>query len=320
MKIVFLDAATVGADISLDPIARLGQLTCYPATAADDRIARIGDAEIVITNKVRIDSGVMDACPSLRLICEAATGTDNIDTVQARQRGISVRNVAGYSTASVVQLTMAVTLQLIHHIDRMDAYVKQGRYTDSRMFTCTAYPFSELAGKQWGIIGLGQIGRHVGEVAAAFGAHVAYYSTTGRNTSGKTFERMDLEELLRTSDVVSIHAPLNDRTRNLIDRHRLRLMKPTALIVNMGRGGIINEPDLAEALDEGLIAGAATDVFTQEPLPADHPFMHLRHPERMLFTPHIGWAATEARQRLVEGIAGNIADFIGQTSKDTPTA
>ena len=304
LRISLLDRATLG-DTSLDPIAALGALTCYDTTSPDEVEARIADAEVIITNKVVIGRREMDAAPHLRLICIAATGTNNIDLDYAAKRGIPVRNVAGYSTESVVQTTFMHLLNLMGHAAHYDHYIKSGAYSPSGLFTYMGCSWSELCGKRLGIIGLGTIGTRVATIAEAFGMEVVYYPTSGKAHNDR-YPALSLDELLSTADVVSIHAPLNDRTRNLLGYDELCRMKPTAILLNAGRGGIVNETALAQALDEGHLAGAGLDVFTVEPLPADSPLLSVAHPERLSLTPHTAWASREARERLVAKIAENI--------------
>lgn len=305
MKIVFLDAATVG-DTSLAPIARLGELVCYDRSTPADARERVGDCDVLIVNKVRVDSDLLNAAPALKLVCEAATGVNNIDVEACKKRGIPVRNVAGYSTDSVVQETFMHLLSLLGKAPYFDGAVKSGAYSRSGLFTDVSHPFIEITGKTLGIIGMGTIGQKVASVAAAFGMRVIYFSTSGTGHC-KDYPCVDLDTLLAESDVVSIHAPLNARTQGLLKMAELRKMKPSAFLINMGRGGIVDEADLAAAVDEGVIAGAALDVFTVEPLPSDHPFLQVKHPERFRFTPHTAWASVEARERLVAIIADNIA-------------
>lgn len=302
--IVFLDRATVG-DSSLAPIAAAGRLVCYDRTAPSETAARIAEAEVAVTNKVRIGRAEMEAAPRLRLICIAATGMNNVDLAAAAERGIVVRNVAGYSTESVVQTTFAHLLSLAGRLPAFDRAVKSGDYGRSGLFTDASLPFHELCGHRMGIIGLGTIGRRVAEVAEAFGMEVVYHPTSGVAHDDR-YPALGLDELLATSDAVSIHAPLNERTQGLIGARELRLMKPTAFIVNAGRGGIVDEAALAEALDAGCPAGAGLDVYAEEPLPADSPLLRMRHPERLSLTPHIAWASAEARERLIAAVAGNI--------------
>lgn len=305
MKIVFLDAATVG-DTSLAPIARLGELVCYDRSTPAEARERVGDCDVLIVNKVRVDSDLLDAAPALKLVCEAATGVNNIDVEACEKRGIPVRNVAGYSTDSVVQETFMHLLSLLGKAPYFDGAVKSGAYSRSGLFTDVSHPFIEITGKTLGIIGMGTIGQKVASVAAAFGMRVIYFSTSGTGHC-KDYPCVDLDTLLAESDVISIHAPLNARTQGLLKMAELRKMKPSAFLINMGRGGIVDEADLAAAVDEGVIAGAALDVFTVEPLPSDHPFLQVKHPERFRFTPHTAWASVEARERLVAIIADNIA-------------
>lgn len=308
MKIVFLDRASVG-DASLKALEELGELVCYDRTAPNERAERIADAEIIITNKVRIDRPEMEAAPRLKMICIAATGMNNVDLQAAEERGIAVKNVAGYSTESVVQSTFAHLLNLASKLPYFDERVKSGAYSRSGLFTDMGRSFRELYGKRMGIIGLGTIGRRVAAVAEAFGMEVVYYATSGK-AHDDYFRAVSLDELLTTSDVVSIHAPLNERTAGLISQEELRRMKYTALLLNAGRGGIINEADLAEALNEGWIAGAGLDVYQTEPLPADSPLLTVKDSEKLSLTPHTAWASAEARARLIAGIARNIESLI----------
>lgn len=304
MKIVFLDAATMG-DVSFAPIQQLGELVCYDRSTPEEALARVGDCEVLIINKVRVTPELIDAAPKLRLICEAATGVNNIDLAYAAQKGIPVRNAVGYSTDSVVQATFMHILSLVGNAPYFDKVVKSGDYSASGLFTDVSVNWWELAGKTIGIIGLGNIGSRVAKVAEAFGMKVCYYSTSGTSHC-KDYPSLPLDELMATADVISIHAPLNERTEGLIGERELQLMKRSAIIVNMGRGGIVNETALAKAIDEDVIAGAALDVFVTEPLPQHNPLLHTRHPERLRLAPHVAWASTQARTRLTAIIADNI--------------
>lgn len=307
MKIVFLDAATLG-DVSFRPIEELGELTCYDNSSPAEAMERVRDCDVMIVNKVKVTPDLIDAALHLRLICESATGVNNIDSGYAASKGIPVKNVAGYSTESVVQSTFMHILSLVGKLPYYDGKVKSGRYSWSGMFTDVSVPFFELAGKTMGIIGMGTIGRRVADVASAFGMKVIYYSTSG--TSHCTdFSSVSLPQLMSGSDVVSVHAPLNEKTQGLVGAGELALMKPEAVIVNMGRGGIIDETALAEAIDAGKIAGAGLDVYSEEPLKASNPISKVKHQERLSLTPHTAWASTEARNRLVLKIAENIASL-----------
>lgn len=307
LKIVFLDAQTLGNDISLASVASLGEFVSYPFTRPEDVPARIAGFDVVITNKVRMGQAEIDANPALKLICEAATGVDNIDVAYAKTKGIPVLNAVNYSTDSVVQTTWMLILSLVCGGSYFDAFVKSGDYSRSGCFTDVTRPFFELSGKTFGTVGLGNIGSRVAAVAEAFGMKVLYYPTSGVPHSDRYEADTDIDSFLSRCDVVSVHCPMNERTRGLIAYGQLCRMKPSAVLVNMGRGGIVVENDLVRALDEGLIAGAGTDVFTCEPIPNDHPYLRMRHPERLQLTPHIGWASREARIRLVEKIAENIS-------------
>ena len=309
LKIVFLDAQTLGSDISLAPVSDLGDYVSYPFTKPEDVLSRIAGFDVVITNKVWMGKEQIDASPALKLICVAATGTNNVDTAYAASKGIPVRNAVDYSTESVTQVTWMHILNLVGKARYFDDYVKDGSYSASGCFTNATVPFFELRGKTYGTVGLGNIGSRVSAVAEAFGMKVLYYPTSGKPHSDRYEADTDLDSFLSRCDVVSVHCPLNERTNGLIGYEQLTWMKRSAVIVNMGRGGIVVEADLARALDEGLIAGAATDVFTKEPLPSGHPYLKMQHPERLLLTPHIGWASREARICLVDKIAANIKDI-----------
>jgi len=309
MKIVFLDAKTVGTDIDLSIFKDFGEFIAYSTTKEEEKIDRVKDADIIITNKVVIDKNLIDNAPKLKLICEAATGYNNIDVEYAKKKGIAITNVAGYSTESVVQHTFALLFYTLEHLRYYDEYVKSGEYAKSDIFTHLNKPFWEINGKTWGIIGLGTIGRRVGEVAESFGAKVIYTSTSGVKRKEKYLE-YSLDDLLRQSDIVSIHAPLNERTKNLITYEKLKLMKPNAILLNLGRGGIVNEEDLAKALDEGLIGGAGLDVLEKEPIDENNPLLKIKNKEKLFITPHIAWTSVEARQRLINEIYENIKAFL----------
>ncbi len=314
MKIVLLDVKTLGDLKELDTLKQFGEVIKYQYTKPDEVVERIGDAEIVITNKVVISKHVMDQAKNLKLICVAATGTNNVNMVYAEEKGIQVKNVKGYSTPGVAQHTFALILHILNHITLYEPYVKNKSYSASNIFTHHAWPIHELASMKLGIVGLGTIGQKVAEIAIAFGAEVSYYSTTGKNKH-KKFKSLSLDELMSTSDIVSVHAPLNETTTNLISYSQLKQMKPTAILINTGRGGIVNERDLAKALDEEVLRAAALDVFEKEPLPEDNPLLQIRNKDRLIATPHVAWAGVESRERLVEGIYKNIEEFIAASGE-----
>ncbi|MBQ0123751.1 MAG: D-2-hydroxyacid dehydrogenase [Bacteroidales bacterium] len=306
MKIVFLDAQTLGNDVSLESVSSLGEYVAYPATSPEKTAERIQGADVVITNKVYMGKEQIDSCPTLKLICVAATGTNNVDMEYAASKGIPVRNAVNYSTESVAQVTFMHILNLVGKGFYFDNYVKCGEYSDSGCFTNAVNPFFELKGKKIGIVGLGNIGSRVAAIASAFGMEVVYYPTSGKAHSDQYKAVTDLNEFLGQCDIVSIHCPLNAKTNGLIGYEQLCKMKRSAYIVNMGRGGIVIEDELVKALNDGVIAGAASDVFTKEPFAPDHPYMKVADKSRIRLTPHIGWASKEARECLIEKIAENI--------------
>ena len=308
MKLVILDAKTLGDDIDLGVFEKFGEVKVFDVTTPGERIERCKDADIIITNKVVIDEEVMAACEHLRLICVAATGMNNIDLKAAQKRGIEVKNVSGYSTDSVVQHTFAMLFYLMEKLPYYDDYVKSKAWSDSGIFTCIDRPFHELRGRQWGIIGLGTIGKAVAKVAEAFGATVVYYSTSGENED-PYYPRMELDTLLSTSHIVSIHAPLNEKTKNLLDFAKLEKIPAGSILLNLGRGGIINETDLVHVMDDKELY-VGLDVTEKEPLPEDSILYEVANPDRLLITPHIAWTSVEAREKLIAAIVHNIEVFL----------
>ncbi|HEY7865359.1 MAG TPA: D-2-hydroxyacid dehydrogenase [Psychromonas sp.] len=303
MKIVLLDAETLG-DSDLSPFENLGDFISYPLTSKEQRLLHIGDREVVITNKVVIDQAIIKANPQLKLICIAATGTNNVDLIAAEKAGVMVKNVSGYSTESVAQSTFSILFQLIHQSRYYDQYVQSKAWCESPTFTHVSRPFSEIKGKRWGIIGMGTIGLRVAEIASVFGCEICYFSASGKNNQ-QAYTQVDLATLLSTSDIISIHAPLNEYTHNLIDQQALKQLKEGAIVLNMGRGGIVNEQEMADAIDQlGIYHG--TDVLEVEPMVQDHPYFSVQAKDRLLITPHTGWASKEARKKLVEMVADNI--------------
>ncbi len=309
MKIVFLDTLTLGEGIDIaGKLAPLGEVQLYENTSRAECPGRIKEAEIVIVNKVFMDAEMIDQAPHLKLICLAATGMNNIDLFHAEKKEISVMNVAGYSTESVTQTTFTTLLYLLNQPVYYDQYVKKGFYSNQELFTHIGPSFTEIAGKQIGIIGLGTIGKRVAAIAEAFGATIVYHSPSG-NVQDVPYQHLPLHSLLETSDILSIHAPLNDYTENLIKYAELDLMKPHSILINMGRGGIVNEKDFAKSFDQGKPWKAAFDVFTQEPIPGDHPFLKINRTEDILLLPHVAWGSFEARNRLMDRICENIQTF-----------
>ena len=305
MKIVFLDAATMG-DVSFAPISALGEFVVYDYSTPEEAMERVKDCEVLIINKILVTPELIDAAPGLKLICESATGVNNIDIAYATSKGIPVRNAVGYSTTSVVQTTFMQILSLYGEGPYYDECVKSGKYSRMPVFTDPSVNWNALDGRTIGIIGMGNIGSRVAKVAEAFGMNVCYFSTSGTGHC-KEYPCLSLEDLLVRSDIVSIHAPLNERTAGLIGKKELEMMKKDAILVNMGRGGIVDEAALAQAVDNGTISGAAFDVFVKEPIPSDNPLMKVNRKDRLRLSPHTAWASVQARARLVRQIAENIA-------------
>ena len=306
-RIVILDGKTLG-DIKLEKLSEIGEVKYYDTTDISEVKERVRDANIVLTNKVVLNRENLSEANNLEFIAEVATGFNNIDIEYAKEKGIGVANVAGYSTNAVVQHTFAVALALLDEITYYDNYVKDGKYSKSGLFTCLDKPYYEIEGKTWGIIGLGNIGRKVAKIAEAFGAKVVYYSTTGNNSNDE-FSRVSFDELLSKSDIISIHAPLSNNTLGLLDYEALCKMKNSAILVNMGRGPIVVEEDLARAIDENKIRGAALDVFEVEPININSPLLTMKNKDKIILSPHIAWASVEARERLFNEVIENIIAF-----------
>ena len=306
MKIVFLDEYSIcGRDLS--SIKKFGDYIGYETTSPEQVLERCTDAEIVISNKVVLDAAIIAALPKLRLICVAATGMNNIDLNAAAEHGVEVRNAVGYSTYSVAETTLCSALSLLREVTYYDNYFKSGEYSKSERIFNFDRPTAQLRGKRWGLIGMGNIGREVARLAEAFGCEVAYYSTSGVERD-EVYNKLSLNELLNSSDIISIHCPLNERTHNLIGAEELAMMKNSAILINVARGGIVDEAALAEALNNGNLRGAALDVFTSEPL-RESPLYNLKDPYRLLASPHNAWSSVEAIDRLIACIAGNIQNY-----------
>lgn len=306
MNIVLLDTLTFG-DSDLSGFDALGDVTNYATTSPDETLERIKTANVIVTNKVVITAEMMTECPDLKLICIAATGMNNVDLEAAQAKNISVKNVAGYSTHSVIQHTFSMLFYLIGHSRYYDEYVKDGSWQRSEVFTHVAQPFFELKGKKWGIIGLGEIGRGVAKIATAFGAEVSYYSTSGKNDNAE-YRQETLSNILEQSDVISVHAPLNTATQDLIAHSELLMMKDGATLLNLGRGGIVSEDALSYIMDAKPIY-VGLDVLAKEPMQKDHPLMKIKAQERLYITPHIAWTSVEARAKLIESIIDNIRQY-----------
>ena len=307
MKIIILDRATLGYDISVDIFKTLGDCTIYDITQEQDTKHRVKDADIVITNKVIIGKNeIKDS--SIKLICVSATGMNNVDLEYAHEKGISVKNVAGYSSSSVVQLSFAMIFHFIQKINYYNNYVNTGAWEQSKIFTHIDKPFYELDNKRIGIIGLGSIGSNLAKKAKAFSCDVVYYSTSGTNNND-LYKSISLNELLKTSDIISIHCPLNEKTTNLLNYENMQSIKQGAILLNLGRGGVINEYDLSKIIDEKKIF-CGIDVVSKEPIDSSNWLLKVKNKDQLIITPHIGWASIESRTRLIQMVAKNIQDFI----------
>lgn len=310
MKIVFLDAKTIGSDIDLSGFEKLGEVSIYPFSTPSEAALRTADADVIITNKVPVNRKTIENARQLKLVCVTATGTNNLDKEYLKERKIDWRNVAGYSTESVTQHTFAMLFYLMEKLRYYDDYVKEGRYTNDRVFTHFEEVFHEICGLTWGIIGLGNIGRRVASIAEAFGARVIYSSASG-SAPQKGFTQTDLDSLYRNSDIISVHAPLNQYTENLIDAAAFQKMKKSCVFLNLGRGAIVVEKDLADALTSGEIAAAGLDVLCEEPMSPENPLLPLKDSRKLFITPHVAWASIEARTRLMDIVLHQVEDYFG---------
>ena len=308
MKIVFLEAGTLGADMDFSPFEKLGEVVRYETSTGEETCGRVEDADVVIVNKINMNAQTLGRASHLKMIAITATGYNMIDQEYAKSRGIAVANVAGYSTDAVAQHTFALLFYLLEKLRYYDDYVKSEKYVGDTSFTHFSNVFHQISGMTWGIVGLGNIGRRVADIAKAFGCHVVYYSTSGRN-SQPGYERVDFDTLLATSDIVSVHAPLTDDTLGLMDKAAFEKMKKSAIFLNLGRGPIVNEADLAQALMDGELAAAGLDVLAQEPMSEDNPLRAIKDSNKLIITPHIAWASVEARTNLMHIIYSQIEDF-----------
>lgn len=309
MRIVILERNSVGIDVSVDSISKYGEITVYRNTTAEDVAERVKEADIIIANKAPLNETTLKNAQKVKLICEFATGYDNVDLAYCKSRGIKVANVVNYSTDAVAQHTFALCLYILEKLHHYDAYVKSGEYASQDRFSNFDIPYTELAGKTWGIIGMGNIGRKVAEIAKAFGCHVIFYSVTGKSSCTE-YEQVDFDTLLRESDVLSLHCPLSDITRNLINLDALKKMKKTAILINVARGPVVNDEDLYTALMENYILGAGLDVTGTEPMKDSNPLSKIKDSNRLIITPHMAWASIEARERCVSETCKNIEAFL----------
>ena len=309
MKIVILERNSVGLDVSVEALSAFGEVTIYPNTTAPDVKERVKDADIIIANKSPLNAETLAEAANVKLICEFATGYDNVDLAYCKSRGIKVANVVNYSTDAVAQHTFALCLYVLEKLHHYDHYVKDGAYAAQDRFSNFDIPYVELAGKTWGIIGMGNIGRKVAQIAQAFGCKVIFYSASGNSTCTE-YERVDFDTLLKESDFLSLHCPLSDKTRNLIDLEALKKMKDTAILINVARGPVVNDADLYTALTEGYIGAAGLDVTSTEPMKDSNPLSKIMDSNKLIITPHMAWASIEARTRVVAETCKNIDAFL----------
>lgn len=309
MKIVVLEQNSIGTDVDLSMYEDFGEVTYFGNTVGDQVKERVKDADVIIANKAPINESTIGEAANVKLVCEFATGYDNVDLEYCKSRGIKVANVKDYSTAAVAQHTFAMALYLLEQLPFYDNYVKSGAYGAQDRFSNFDQKFYELEGKTWGIVGLGNIGKRAARIAEGFGCHVVYYSVTGRNASTE-YEKVSFDELLEKSDFISIHCPLSDLTKNLINLEAMKKMKKSAILLNVARGPVVNNADLYTALEEGYIRAAGLDVLEKEPITADNPLAEIKDSGKLIITPHMAWASTEARNRLAKEVYYNVEAFL----------
>ncbi len=309
MKLAVLERNSVGTDVDVSCFEKFGEVTYYPNTVADNAAERVKDADIVIANKAPMNEETLKDAPDVKLICLFATGFDNVDLAYCKKRGIRVANVVNYCTPAVAQHTLLLAMMLAEKIAFYDDYVKSGAYSAQDRFSNFDRTFHDLAGKTWGIVGMGSIGHRVAELAEAFGCKVIFYSASGKSTC-TDYERVEFETLLRESDILSLHCPLSDRTRNLINKDAFEKMKKSAVLINVARGPVVNTQDLYQALTEGKIAAAGLDVLEKEPMEPSNPLAQIKDSTKLIITPHMSWASVESRTCLVEEVVKNIEVFL----------
>ena len=312
MKIVVLDAASLGEDVDLSPILNLGEATVYEVNRQETLVSCIGDAEVIVSNKAKLTAQVLEQVPNVKLICITATGFDTVDTGYCRTRGIGVCNVPGYSTDSVAQLTVALALNLATHLGEYREFVHSGAYSAGNIANKLSPCWNELTGKTWGIIGGGNIGNRVANIAKALGCRVIMY----RRNPDPEFETVSLNTLCETADIISIHLALNDQTRGMMGESQIRKMKKNAIVVNVARGAVTDEEALACAIEEDRIGGLGVDVYSVEPFGKDHPFSRILDRDNVCLTPHMAWGSIESRNRCIAKVAENIAAFYRGESRN----
>ncbi len=309
MNIVILERKSVGSDVDVSRFETFGELTVYETTADYEVAERVKEADIIIANKAPINEKTIGGAKNVKLVCEFATGFDNVDVNYCKSRGIKVTNARNYSTQTVAQHTFALAFYVLEKLNHYDTFVKSGAYEKHDSFSYFDATFTEICGKTWGIVGMGNIGRKVASIAEAFGCKVIFYSASGNSTC-TDYEQVDFETLLKESDILSLHCPLTDRTRDLINLDAMKKMKKTAVLINVARGPVVNSKDLYTALTEGEIAAAGLDVVEKEPITPDNPLSTIKDSDKLIITPHIGWASIEARSRCVDEAYKNVEAFL----------
>ncbi len=315
MKLVILERNSVGTDVDVSCFEKFGEVTCYPNTVAANTSERVKDADIILANKAPLNESTLKDAPNVKLICLLATGFDNVDLAYCKSRSIKVTNVVNYCTSTVAQHTLLLALALSEKIAFYDDYVKSGAYSAQDRFSNFDRTFYDLEGKTWGIIGMGTIGRRVAGLAQAFGCRVIFYSASGKNTC-TDYKRVEFDTLLQESDILSLHCPLSDRTRGLINKDALSKMKETAILVNVARGPVVDTQALYDALVTDQIAGAGLDVLEQEPMAKDNPLARIKDSSKLIITPHMAWASLESRTRLVDEVVKNIEAFLAGENRN----
>lgn len=312
MKIVMLDAGTLGADLDLSPVTSLGEVDVYPSSAPDTVVSRLAGADVAVLNKIKMTRAVLEALPDLKLICVTATGYDNIDLDCCCERGITLCNVPAYSTDSVAQVTVAMALSLATHLPAYRAHVHEGTYSASGVANHLIPVYHELSSMTWGVVGGGNIGGKVASIAAAMGCRVL----VARRRTDPVYQTVDIDTLVRESDIISLHLPLSEETRGMIDAARIAAMKKGAILINVARGAVTDEEALTCAIESGHLGGLGVDVFTVEPFDKKHPFARILDRENVLLTPHMAWGSFEARTRCLAVVAENITRFFAGNAQN----
>lgn len=315
MKLVVLERNSAGTDLDISCFEKFGEVTYYPNTVESNTAERIKDADIIIANKAPLNETTMKDAPNVKLICLFSTGYDSVDVEYCKSRGIKVANVVNYCTPAVAQHTLLLALMLTEKIAFYDQYVKSGTYSAQDRFSNFDRIFNDLDGKTWGIVGMGNIGRRVAGLAQAFGCKIIFYSASGQSTCTE-YERVDFDTLLKESDILSLHCPLSDRTRGLMNQAAFEKMKETAILINVARGPVVDTQALYDALVNNQIAAAGLDVLEKEPMTRDNPLGKIQDSTKLIITPHMSWASVESRTRLIGEVYKNIEAFLNGESRN----